>query len=174
MIAFDLYKEYFNDVYIFNSHQDGDIMTNFVCQALPTAYNICKELNGQTNAFKSKHVSPSLDGSKLYAKAKQRSVPMTRKMISKLNDFRLSNNTEYQKFQSCLSSESKKRLLDRSLELEKQVALVSENVRLFLEPSRSDDHITNFESAATKGKYCEIDASRVLDYPNSTLMRTIS
>lgn len=174
MIAFDSYKEYFNDLYIFNFHQDGDIMTNFVCQALPTAYNVCKELKGQTKTFKSKHVSHSLDGLKLKAKAKQRNVPMTRKMISKLNDFRLSNNTEYKKFQSCLSSESKKRLLDRSLELEKQVALVSENVRLFLEPSRREDHVTNFENAATEGKYCEIDASRVLDYPNSTLMRSIS
>ena len=98
---------------------------------------------------------------------------MSKNAITRFNDFKRWNYTEYKKFQSCLSSESEEQLLDLSLEFEKQVALLSDNMKFLLDPSRRQDHVENFKKAVAKGKYCEIDASRVFNDPNSTLMSII-
>ena len=178
---FDLYRDRFHDIYIFNLHEQGDALTNFVCDALPTANNLCRELKRQQQAEegggqqrRQQRLSSSLDGAKLKIEAEKRKIKITNEMMEKFDNFRASNYTEYKKYQSCLSSKFQKRLLDLSLQFEQDVASISKNVQSLVEDSRwQEDHVRNFEAAAAKGKYCEIDAPRLLDDPNSTLMRAV-
>jgi hypothetical protein len=173
------FAKHFDDVYIFNLHQEGDLMENFVCQALPTASQVCHNLRqgNRTEAAAKVRVSHSFDAHRLAAVAHEKGLlPSSDKgtidrLSDRLNQFHDSNWTEYGQYLTCLSPQSKARLWNLSLSFEEDVAsLSSPDIKSLL--SDRQGLIDGFEKTFARRKYCEIDPERALD-PNDTFAETI-
>jgi hypothetical protein len=173
------FAKHFDDVYLFSLHQDGDLMENFVCQALPTANQVCHNLRqgNRTEAAAKVRVSHSFDAHRLVAAAHKKGLLPSAdnrrigRLSARLDQFQNSNWTEYGQYLKCLSLQSKARLLNLSLSFEEDVvSLASPDVRSLL--SDRQGLIDGFEKSFAKRKYCEINPERALD-PNDTFAETI-
>lgn len=77
-IAFmNAYKPYFKNIVVHNMHQDGDLMTNFMCDSVPDARHSCDQLKSQTNWSRRDNQSVNLEYDILAVKAREKSFLMT-------------------------------------------------------------------------------------------------
>lgn len=184
----DLYLQHFKDIYIFNLHQQGDAIANFICQVLPTANNVCQQLTLQQqyrrNATDEQEMrvreSHSFDAHKLVSEAKVRGLVskkavmynrMVNNLAARLGQFQESNFTDYAKYVTCLPPYWTQRLLNLSLVLEEDVASISNSVEWLV--SNRQAQVDEFQTNVARRKYCEVNAERVLDSSDATFARTL-
>lgn len=171
------FAKHFDEVYIFSLHQEGDLLENFVCQALPTANQVCHNLRQGNRTEAAVRVSHSFDAHRLVAAAHKKGLLPSAdnrrigRLSARLYQFQNSNWTEYGQYLKCLSPQSKTRLWNLSLSFEEDVAsLLSPDLRSLL--SDRQGLIDGFKKTFAKRKYCEIDPERALD-ANDTFAETI-
>jgi hypothetical protein len=71
------YKPYFKNIVVHNMHQDGDLMTNFMCDSVPDAHHSCNLLKSLTKGLQRDNQSVSLDYDILAVTARENSILMT-------------------------------------------------------------------------------------------------
>ena len=193
----------FEDVYVFNMHQDGDLVTNFVCQALPgPPTHVCRTLlvdtstNKATNATasyndtspnnKNRNVAKDINWLRLVAVARESGWKNTteeewERSQSRFEVFQTNHPEEYQSFLSCLTKEEQEQLLNLSLAYEKELVATAtatvdkknKHLGKLLSPSNVEDHRQNFYEHVRKRKYCEMDVYRALSNTNSSFFRFV-
>ena len=176
LYALQYFGNHFDDVQIFDLHQEGDVLTNFICQMVANANNMCRRL--QTNAFVDtgvKRESHSFDADRLAVAAYQSglfhknigrtaAVKTISAELEKTGDLLIAQNL------ACIDDALVSRFLNASLWFEEQVVASSRlqgnvvsSVGLRRTPS---DHVEAFQSARRSGKFCEIDTDAVLQLPH--------
>lgn len=202
MVTRDYWIKHFDDVYVFNMHQQngGDLLTNFVCQAIPNATNTCNrkmhELQQQqmnndndeasTTNMKIQRRSSSLDFNKLYIVATElgfeSTVAKKKLIMQNFEEFQQLSNSNYDTFLSCLTKEEKQALLDKSLSFEKDfiesipeeeqnnLDEKSHNLKHFLTEEGKEEHIKAFFDKADD-LFCEINVTKAL--LNDTLVNFV-
>ena len=181
----------FEDVYVFNIHQEGELTTNFVCQVLPgPPTNVCRkekflESRAAPNTAsqnKTRHLmSQDIDWYRLVAAIKQLGWNVSKpdyKSIKWLYDtFKTTHREEYQSLQSCLTVEDQERLLNLSLAMEEELVATAtatgnnKHLKQLLLPSSLEDHRKKFYDYVSKGRYCQLDAIRALSNTSSSFVR---
>lgn len=77
-IAFrNAYQPYFKNIVVHNMHQEGDLMTNFMCDSVPDAPHSCNYLKNQTKRMPRDNKSVDLDYDILAVQAKESGVLRT-------------------------------------------------------------------------------------------------
>jgi hypothetical protein len=191
LASFQKFAKHFEDVMIFNLHQQGDPVTNFVCQMLPTARNgnVCQMLLTQQqnhdhdhdrkhhhNTTSQQRMSHSYDADRLayYAYEKgilPKGIPkleVVKQIVDRMKEEeeKESSSPLDNKLFSCLPRAVEAQFLNASLSFER--AILSELHRHTNMPQKIEmhqnmsDHISLFHQAKVKGKYCEIDPAKVL------------
>jgi hypothetical protein len=175
LYAMEYFANHFDDVQIFDLHQGGDVLTNFICQMLPNAPNMCRRL--QNNTFVDtgvKRESHSFDADRLAMAAYQlglfnhsigrtAAVKTIRAELEKTGDLMIAQNLV------CLNDALASRFLNASLWFEEKVALSSSqgNAASSIGFHRTiSDHVEAFRSANRSGKFCEINTDVVLEMPH--------
>ena len=175
LYATEYFANHFDDVQIFDLHQGGDVLTNFICQMLPNAPNMCRRL--QNNTFVDtgvKRESHSFDADRLALAAYQlglfnhsigrtAAVKTIRAELEKTGDLMIAQNLV------CLNDALASRFLNASLWFEEKVALSSSqgNAASSIGFHRTiSDHVEAFRSANRSGKFCEINTDVVLEMPH--------
>jgi len=74
----DAYKPYFSNIVVHNMHQDGDLMTNFMCDSFPDANHCCNRLKNQSQGLRRDNQSVNLNYDILAVKARESGALMTR------------------------------------------------------------------------------------------------
>ena len=139
--AIKIWSAQFDDLYVLNMHQEGDLTTNFVCEALPgPPTNLCRELRStesqgshnhtttKKKATSKQRVGRDMNWLRLVAAVRQRGWKFGKEekkpwKIAKeqYRNFPKTYPTEYQSLVSCLTEEEEEKLLDLSLTYEKEV-----------------------------------------------------
>ena len=201
--AIKIWSAQFDDVYVFNMNQEGDLVTNFVCQALPgPPTHVCRTLlvdtstNKATNATasyndtspnnKNRNVAKDINWLRLVAVARESGWKNTteeewERSQSRFEVFQTNHPEEYQSFLSCLTKEEQEQLLNLSLAYEKELVATAtatvdkknKHLGKLLSPSNVEDHRQNFYEHVRKRKYCEMDVYRALSNTNSSFFRFV-
>lgn len=190
MEARNKYLPHFHDVQIFNMHQEGDLVTNFVCQTLPVATNVCNDRRKKQQTTTSSAVmsrqeqhkevvvrpSSSFDFPRLIAGAKKLGYQETNKTKTRFDLFQTQHFSTYQQLSSCLSTELKQILLNRSMVFEENMvssscAANSNHHLQTLLVEHQKDHRDAFQKFLDKRKHCEINVTQAL--LNSSFLRFV-
>jgi hypothetical protein len=171
LTSFQLFARHFHDVRVFNLHQEGDPVRNFICQMLPTAHKVCKRLSEQTEDTDEtlvKRVSQSFDADRIAEVAYERglvnqNVPkeeVVHKIAHHMEHTGLSSNKEYF---TCPSASLEVRFLNASLVFERDI-LTAQRLHLPEVDFQHDESnlVPLFERTKAKKKFCEIDPDQVL------------
>jgi hypothetical protein len=172
--AFRKFARHYEDVQIFNLHQGGDPLANFVCKMLLTAHTVCQTLSERyqdlNEAAADVHrVSHSFDADRLAIAAYEkglvdgRKIPkkkLVKEIVKYLKETQISTDIDYLQ---CLPEPLEAQFLNASLTFERD--LMADAHRL--NPSNGfyqneTDHISLFQTAIAKRKFCEIDPAEVL------------
>lgn len=169
--AFKKFAKHFHEIRIFNLHQEGDLVTNFICQMLPTAHKVCKilsEQNQDTINAPVRRASQSFDAVRIAEYAydkdlidKNVSKPeIVKKIASHMELAGLATNKEYV---TCPSVVLASRFLNASLVFERDILRAQ---RLHMPevnfPHDESNLVPLFEETRSTGKFCEIDPDQVL------------
>lgn len=170
LYAVQYFLKHFDDVKVFDLHQDGDVLTNFICQMLPKATNMCHRL--QKDAFVETGVrreSHSFDADRLTFDAyksgmlnkdigRAAAVKIIRAELEKTADLSVASNM------ACLRNDLASKFLNASLWFESQVARSAPYADVF--HRQPFEHEEAFQAAVEKRKFCEIDTYTVLQLPH--------
>lgn len=200
MVARDYWIKHFDDVYVFNMHQQNgqDLLTNFVCQAIPDATNTCNKKmhelqqmkndnddEASTTNVRTQRRSSSLDFRKLDIVATElgfESTQAQKKLIMKnFEEFQQLPNNNYDTFLSCLTKDEEQALLDKALSFEKDLIdslseeqnnldEKSHNLKHFLTEEGKQEHIKAFFDKKDD-LFCEINVTKAL--LNDTLVNFV-
>lgn len=196
--AIKIWSAQFDDLYVLNMHQEGDLTTNFLCEALPgPPTNLCRERISIESQGSHNHADTSMQRVALDMNW-LRLVAATRQLgwsfdgekepwkiaHEQYRTFPKTYPTEYQSLVSCLTEEEEEKLLDLSLTYEKEVVATAtasghnnnnnnQHLEDLLLPSKLEDHRKTFYEHARKGKYCEFDAVRALSNTSSLFVRSV-
>ena len=184
--ATKIWSAQFDDVYVFNMHQDGDLVTNFVCQALPgPPTNVCRELISSESTAHNRVNNPGreLDWLRLIAAARELGWHLTREMWRNTKPlyetFQTTHPVEYQSLLSCLTEDEQEKLLNLSLAYEKELVATAtangnnKHLEELLLPSKLEEHREKFYKHVRKGKFCEFEAVRALSNTSSLFVRYV-
>jgi len=173
LYALQYFGKHFDDVQIFDLHQEGDVLTNFICQMVPNAVNMCRRL--QKNALVEtgvKRESHSFDADRLALAAYQARLfnqNIGRTAAVKTISAELEKTGDLFKAQNlaCMDDALVSRFLNASLWFEEQVVASSRSPASSVGFRRTpSDHVEAFQSANRSGKFCEIDTDAVLQLPH--------
>lgn len=175
LYAVRYFAEHFDDVWVFDLHQDGDVLTNFVCQMVPNASNTCRRL--QTSSFIDvgvKRESHSFDADRLAFAAysggvldkeigRTAAVKAISTELEKTGVLSIASNMV------CLTDSVASKFLNASLWFEREVLATvgshgrAARVTFHREPS---EHVEAFQEAIRRRKFCEVDTEVVLTLPH--------
>ncbi|KAG7339492.1 hypothetical protein IV203_034488 [Nitzschia inconspicua] len=188
-LSLSTYKKFaphFTDIRFFNLYEEGDVVTNFVCNMLLQAPHTCETLHAQVDADNQittlstndtetgtahglvKRMSKSFDAQRIAeAVYKQGMIESTipKPAVVKLIEQRIQEtqlNTDT-KFLSCPSPSLEERFWNASVTFEREILALSH-------PDWTQDKLTEaqnahrvmFETSISEGKFCEIDPLVVL------------
>jgi hypothetical protein len=171
LYAVQYFAKHFTDVRVFDLHQKGDILTNFICQMLPGADNMCHRL--QEKPFvgaKVKRESHSFDADRLAMAAYQAGIVnkdiFRKQLVEKTQSFmRTSSVLADPDTSACLPKDFLAKFLNASLWFERQVALSMPgggDIRAVFGRDEGE-HRDSFEKAVEALKFCEINTTKVLE-----------
>ena len=142
--AIKIWSAQFDDVYVFNMNQEGDLVTNFVCQALPGHLtNTCRNqslvgswaLNNTASHHErspekdSWNTSEEINWLRLVAAARRLGWNATQQEWNNsralYETFQTTHPVEYQSLLSCLTGEEREKLLNLSLAMEKELVAIA-------------------------------------------------
>jgi hypothetical protein len=144
----------------------GNVVSNFVCQILPTAVHACHDLKRHNYSSSTLRVSNALtfDAAKL-AQAIRRKFPnrtVRDDVATRMLEKAWKNN--YTAFLSCFPTPH--RLLNLSTHFEQQLM---KRTNLNLSSTVQKD----FEVALQRNKFCELDTHKLLTHPNAATFRKL-
>jgi hypothetical protein len=175
-----LWSKHFDDVHIFDLHQEGDTFTNFVCQTLPSATSFCNALKHLLDGgivdgeLVVKRVSTDYHAERVVEEAylkglirrdvtKNNTVHVAREAIVKHS---VHKNPDYL---DCIPQSLEDRLKNASLTF---MELLYRADGRQLSDVRWDEavneHNTMFDKTKAQGKYCDIHPTNFLQ--NTTLL----
>ena len=169
---FKLFSRYFDNVFIFDLHQDGEenLAQNFVCQMLPMASNTCNHLerkgkDKQSNEERKFRVSSLTLAEQLaeniYKEGYFRKSISSKTEIVQTIDSRLKDEADISRLLICISDEQVYQMMEISLKCEEE--LRSLNMPSFpLFDEWKERHIKAFNNAISSKKFCEIDVNVIL------------
>lgn len=163
------WESHFSNVWVFNMHEDGDILANFYCSMLPEAKQACKFLSNREQ--ESSTINPSANkllqydsiAIEAYTRGwvnKKRSRSEVRGAVEEyakelgwetLDDFPL----------KCLSPTQADAFLNSSLSMEKELL-----PEFYSSPKGKKEHELGFARASKKGKFCSVHVDEVLNNDN--------
>jgi hypothetical protein len=172
--AMQYFGNHFDDVQIFDLHQDGDVLTNFVCQMLPNASNMCRRLKHdafidigikrESHSFDADRLAFAAYSSGLLNKKIDRvaAVKEIASQLRKTGDLSVAQNL------ACLTDEMASKFLNASLWFDDQVggSHPHGDVSTAFVRRTPPDLVEAFQSANRSGKFCEIDPDVVLRLPH--------
>ena len=183
--ATKIWSAQFDDVYVFNMHQEGELTTNFVCQVLPgPPTNVCrKESTALSNTTIEARKALNMDFIRLVAAARELGWNMSKenwKNTKPLYEtFQTTHPVEYQSLLSCLTEDEQEKLLNLSLAYEKELVATAtangnnKHLEELLLPSKLEEHREKFYKHVRKGKFCEFEAVRALSNTSSLFVRYV-
>ena len=196
--AIKIWSAQFDDVYVFNMNQEGDLVTNFVCQALPGHLtNTCRNqslvgswaLNNTASHHErspekdSWNTSEEINWLRLVAAARRLGWNATQQEWNNsralYETFQTTHPVEYQSLLSCLTGEEREKLLNLSLAMEKELVAIAtasgnnKHLEELLLPSKLEQHRKTFYEHVHKGKHCEVDVFRALSNTSSLFVRYV-
>lgn len=172
---------HFDDVHVFDLHQDGDAFTNFVCQALPSANHSCHALTqlverggGDVDTVV-KRVSSDYHAERVVEEAYLRGL--IRRDVGKndtlgraretIGRHGIHKNAEYME---CIPTALEGRLRNASLTFMELLYEADGRHLSDLELEEAvSEHDSMFEESKDQGRYCDIHPTRFLE--NSTLFQ---
>eukprot|EP00533_Pseudo-nitzschia_delicatissima_P003290 CAMPEP_0116113954 /NCGR_PEP_ID=MMETSP0327-20121206/19771_1 /TAXON_ID=44447 /ORGANISM="Pseudo-nitzschia delicatissima, Strain B596" /LENGTH=865 /DNA_ID=CAMNT_0003607321 /DNA_START=47 /DNA_END=2645 /DNA_ORIENTATION=+ len=156
-IAFkNSFKPYFNNIVVHNMHQDGDLVTNFMCDTLPDARKSCGLLKKRSIRVPRDNASIDLDYDILAVKARENGIlktGFTRKIVSmRIEKFVKKNAKRIPRVCDMdMMDEIRNWLLDSEKEMLPEAW--SEETESYLRDS--------FDGYLASGKLCDIDFDQV-------------
>jgi hypothetical protein len=152
------YKPLFDNVVVYNMHQEGDFVTNFMCDVVPNATNCCNRLRNGALDIPRTNGSVKLDHQILAVEARERGLLMkslTRKeVVYSIGQYVKNNNIVLQ------------RTCDDEVINEIRTWLVDSEEYMFRQ-NWSDEQSTRlagiFESYLEKGTLCDVDIEAVFN-----------
>lgn len=168
LYALQYFTKHFDDVQVFDLHQDADVLTNFICQMLPGATNMCQRL--QKDPFKEasvKRESHSFDADRLAMAAYESKIltkDIYRENVVKKTRSELvrTNALSDPKYLACLPEHLVAKFLNASLWFERQVAITGGGDLESVFHRDDNDHRASFQNAARSGKFCEVNTTAIL------------
>lgn len=186
------WSKHFDDVSIFDLHQPGDTFTNFVCQALPSADNLCKRLTEDTTeqaeyarnestvptSTAIVRVSSDFHAERVVEEAYDRGLRSTRdakskkRLVQKVrwalerDGIVFGPNKSNPVYWNCLPAILEEEFRNASLTLMERLHMMTSTSR---EPSNEEktlalkEHHALFEKSKMKGKFCDINPNEVLN-----------
>lgn len=170
LYAVQYFGKHFRDVQVFDLHQEGEVPTNFVCQMLPRANNMCHRLqNDPFTEANVKRESHCFDADRLAMAAYKGSMVdknIYRANVVKQTQAQLlaTKDMEDHSKTACFPDRLLTKFLNASLWFERQVALSKPGGG---DPNlvfrRNDtNHRESFNQAISTGKFCEINTTAML------------
>lgn len=165
------FLKHFEDVRVFDLHQEGDVLTNFVCQMMPGADTVCHRLRNEafveaivkreSHSFDADHLALAAYEGGMLDKDVFRgdAIKSIEQHLQTTNDLSNPNNM------ACLSKELSAMFLNASLWFEREVAASipgGGDLRAVFKRDNSD-HKALFNRASDSGKFCEINSKNVLE-----------
>jgi hypothetical protein len=154
---YDLYKEVFDDVVVYNMHQEGDMLTNFMCEVISVTPTSCDRIKNNYYPLKTVNPSVNLDHDILAVQAYEHGLikkDMARKdAVAAVTSFvKQTNKAIPRKCDANVTSHIRGWLVE------------SEKIMLHDTWSSGSEEMLGrvFESYLSKGKLCDIDSEAVL------------
>eukprot|EP00545_Synedropsis_sp_CCMP1620_P011672 CAMPEP_0119005166 /NCGR_PEP_ID=MMETSP1176-20130426/1561_1 /TAXON_ID=265551 /ORGANISM="Synedropsis recta cf, Strain CCMP1620" /LENGTH=366 /DNA_ID=CAMNT_0006956943 /DNA_START=649 /DNA_END=1753 /DNA_ORIENTATION=+ len=183
--ALELYLEHFDDVQIFDLYQEGDLVTNFVCQMIPTAHHTCQHLlTLQNNSAivansnsKKQRVSQSFDANRLALAAYKRGLVVGTRRKNKMvvSKIRLQLDQQQQQaknstwtkpeYFTCLSPFVQDQLWNTSVAFQRYLWNLHPPSSSSSSEEAESQHRIVFERAVARNKFCDLDTEKVLADP---------
>ena len=151
----NIYKPYFSNIVVHNMHQDGDLVTNFMCDSVPDADHSCNQLRKQGQLPRD-NMSVNLDYDILAVKARENGLIMEN----------LSRKEVVYTIGKFIERTGKliPRACDANMINEIQHWLLDSEEAMFTDSwsdQRAHDLEETFDSYLQKGKLCDIDFDQV-------------
>jgi len=150
------YRPYFNNIVVHNMHQDGDLVTNFMCDSVPDAIHCCNRMKNLGQASRD-NMSINLDYDILAVKARENGFITNSFLSRKEVVFAIENFIES-------TGKLIPRTCDKNMINEIQRWLFDSEEAMFnesLSDQRAQDLEETFESYVEKGKLCDADFDQV-------------
>lgn len=175
-----LWSNHFDDVHIFDLHQDGDTFTNFVCQTLPSANYTCYELTELVNEEGTdgetvlKRVSRDYHAERVVEEAYQQGL--IRKHVSKNSTLRAAREAigkhsihRNPDLMECIPQPLEDRLMNASLTFMELLYQADGRQLSGVEWEEAvREHNAMFDQTKAQGKFCDIHPAKFLQ--NTTLL----
>lgn len=165
LYALQYFQEHFDDVQVFNLHQDGDVLTNFICQMLPGSDATCMSLKREEKqSFETRRESHSFNGERLAMAAYKLGIlngNISRTKAVEKTKLQLASHTLNEQSFICLSKQLESTFLNASLWFHNKISMAQKNsISGFMEARRN--HERDFSQALHNRKFCEIDPGAIL------------
>lgn len=152
------YKPVFDEVVVHNMHQEGDLVTNFMCDSLPSASNCCDRLKKGALDIPRENASIDLDHDIIAVEARKRGL--LQKSVS-----RPEVHDAVSRFIHRTSS-SVPRKCDKEMIQEIRGWLLGSEEQMFSTDwtkQKTLDLQANFDAYLQKGKLCDVDLDKVFE-----------
>lgn len=168
--AYRKFAFHFDDIHFLNLHDNGDIISDFVCRILPTADETCRKLstNDKETSNLGKRASQSFDAQRISEAAfdkgyisknspKEVVVEMVNKKIKEIGMKSLSE------FLICPSLSLEARLLNVSIGYENEMLEISEGDTSPSEKEKTKDvHVSMYRRNEADGRFCDLNPEPIL------------
>jgi hypothetical protein len=155
------YKEVFDNVVVYNMHEEGDLVTNFMCNVVPDATKCCNQLRGGVVKVPRANGSINLDYDIIAVEAKERGLLMNgisrKAAVAEVTNYvQLFNPTIPRRCDSNVIDEIRSWLVDS------EAYMFSDSWT----DAKNDDLCEVFESYLDKGLLCDVDLDVIFADPN--------
>lgn len=156
----ETYEPYFDNIQVYDMSQDGDFVTNFMCQMIPEASKTCQRLKQGTIAIPRENPTLNLDHDIVSVQAYEHGL---------IGNTSLSRPTVVEEVRKYLSKTglSVPKVCNESLRNEIHDWLLDSEKAMFpmasWSPTTSEALETNFNENYAKGKLCDVDVEQVLN-----------
>jgi len=154
----ETYEPYFDNIQVFDMSQDGDLVTNFMCQMIPEAFRTCERLKQGTITVTSENPTLNLDHDIVSVQAYEHG----------LIDTSLSRPTVVEEVRKYVEEKglSVPKICNENIRNEIHDWLLNSEKAMFPKawsPQTSDLLDKSFNENYSKGKLCDVDVEMVLN-----------
>jgi hypothetical protein len=152
------YKPVFDKVVVHNMHQEGDLVTNFMCESLPGATNCCNKLKKGALQIPRENASIDLDHDIIAVGARKRGLLQKRSSRREVHD---AVSRFVQRTGKAIPRKCDHEMIEeiRGWLLGSEKEMLSDS---WTEQNTSELE-SNFDTYVAKGKLCDVDLSRLFE-----------
>lgn len=152
------YRPVFDEVVVHNMHQEGDLVTNFMCDSLPSAPNCCERLKKGALVIPRENASINLDHDIIAVEARKRGLLQKSLSRSEVHDAvaRFVQRTGQKVPRKC----------DHEMIEEIRGWLLGSEQQMFSDEwtgEKTSDLSNLFDEFVEKGKLCDVDLNKVFE-----------